>query len=197
VTNGFVSILLDGINQRIPVVNGAFTMTINRCSNTAAAAKLLAVDLEGNEQGTIQTVHVTQGNIPPVTVNACGVSVAEYINITINGNMFSLVEPGDSIFARRDNNQFEVFASSVWNATVKRADFKFSGAATPGTYPLDYVGISAAGRFYTLQSPTNTTVTAYGDVNGFVSGSFSGNLTDSLNGNLSVPVSCTYRVKRL
>ena len=51
VTNGFVDFVLDGIGYRAAINNGNFSITIQRCSATAADMYIIPTDAEASQQG--------------------------------------------------------------------------------------------------------------------------------------------------
>jgi len=206
VTNGFVDIVLDGSVHRTAINNGNFSITIDRCSNAASTAQIIATDVQANQQSTSTPLNVTSGSYSTGDIIACGVSTQQYINYTIGSRILNFVSPADSFLVSRQDTNTTIQAfpivytdSASWNWT----QIRFSGAAAPGTYILPassfYVqkGITpAAGTWeYALVSSVTVTITEYGGPGQYIAGSFTGLMRDWAT-SATTNGTCNFRVRR-
>jgi hypothetical protein len=198
VTNGFADVIVNAQTHRAPVVNGAFSIDIYTCSSNQAAT-VVVTDLGTSQQGAPVSITLTTGAVATGSITACGTSISQFINFTLNGTAYSMVPPGDSLTARLINQgavSTNINGYSINSSTNNRSiSFNFSGAAT-GTFPVTGFYVSVPGTNGMMpQSPgASASITEYSAAGGYVAGSFSANVVDSLSG--TIPVTVNFRVKR-
>lgn len=203
VNNGYVQVQVDNNYINAPINAGAFSVTINRCSNTAVNATVTAIDLTGAQQGNPVTVSVTSGTANAGQLTACGISTNQFINLTLNNVNYVFLPPADSLSAyigsQGANNGFTINGNKFTAPNAYQYVSFATAGNTTGTFPLTYFnfvnGGNSATVMYTMSGVINTTVTEFGSAGQYIAGSFSGMARDSA-GTATVPVSCTYRVKR-
>jgi hypothetical protein len=71
VDSGYVNAMIDGLNYRAVVKNGAFTLPIVRCYDESAQVTLTAYDLIGLTSGSASAITATDGNVNAGTLSAC------------------------------------------------------------------------------------------------------------------------------
>jgi len=205
VTSGYADVIIDGSTYRTATNNGNFSITIQRCSNTATVAQIIGMDLQAGQQSTSMPVNVTSGNYAVGNVIACGVSTAQFINYIIGGNPFNFTAPADSFNTYRQNlttvisSYPMVFDSINWKYT----SFNIEGIAAPGTYPVNasnFVVLKgsypAPGSWqYVLENTVTVTITEFGGTGQYIAGSFSGTMREWYT-NAVVNGSCNFRVRR-
>jgi hypothetical protein len=207
VTNGFTDVIIDGATYRTSITNGNFSITIERCSNAATTAQVIATDVQNLQQSNPSNLNVTSGNYSAGSISACGVSTQQYINYTIGSRILNFVSPADSFLVYRQDTNTTIQAfpkvytdSASWNWT----QFRFSGVAAPGTYLLPansfYVqkGVTpAAGTWeYSLVSSSITvTITEFGGPGQYIAGSFTGLMRDRAT-SVTTNGTCNFRVRR-
>lgn len=197
VTNGYVQTYDHGFYNRIPVVNGSINFTGIMCNNQPV--NYVAVDIETNQQSNPQTISLQPGNNNLGAISACGINMLGSATYVINGNTRTLQEPAVRLWG--------VYDSASGNTTIARipdtsggSDFSFQfdgGAVIGNTHKVrDIWSIGyASGRGY-APVPLNVTITEYGDIGGFISGSFSGSVLDFTD-NTPYTVNYTFRIKRV
>jgi hypothetical protein len=194
VTNGFVDVKLDGQHNLAPVTNGNFSISLTRCSNVPATAEITAYDMDASQNGAAANITVTAGTITAGQLLACGNALTQYVNITLNGAIMSFVPPADSV---------ELYSSITSNDKYLWATRRSSGnehvyvaftAAGTGSAPVKTIDITKGNTGYIKQSAVNMTITEFGPVGGYISGSLSTTLKDSSNN--TAPVTLTFRAKR-
>jgi hypothetical protein len=193
--NGQVNVFLDGINHRTPVNNGNFTISISRCITTAATAQLIAIDMANTQQGPATNVAVTSGTASAGQLTACGTSLSQFINYTINNVNYSYQPGADSLMAYSKNGNTSIQAYPNSQTNWRFANLAFEGQTT-GTVNLQQANFYINNKYWIKDGSMNVQVTEYGTVGEFIAGNFSGNVHDSANTTIVVPVTCNFRVKR-
>lgn len=201
ITNGTVTVSLDGNNTTGNINNGTFSITVNRCNANAAVANIVAVDVANNVQDATSIQNVTNANITNISLKPCTQNVEQYVSYTMNNTSYSFVSPTDSL-------SYNIYAGvSIW-ATKQPPS---SGADEVNIYMNDTIpGTSTGKQLYIKQSGTiyqsklsdaiTTTITEFGaKSSGYIAGSFSGNIyTDTTSANATkYPVQGTFRIKRI
>lgn len=195
-TNGFVNITLEGTNYRVSVTNGNFNMTIAKCNANAVQAQLFAEDIATGQQGAVQTISVTSGNANAGKLTACGTSTNEFINYTVNGTSYSLTSPNDQFYWDYSDStgvQTNAMAGSNPNQNGYLYLFYKGGTVTGSFLGSTHIGVGATTSNY--QGDVNITITQYGNVGQFITGTFSGNVTLGTSGP-PVPASGSFKVRR-
>jgi hypothetical protein len=197
VTNGYVNIYVDNLTYRAAVANGNFSMAIHRCYSAATTAQFIAVDNSGSQQGSMTSQSVTKGDVNVGVLSACGVSSTEFINMIFNGTTYSFSNPPD-VFTY---NSGVIVRASGTSPVSKRVDLTFSGGAINGTgsftptwFTLNYGNFNGGSAAY-AQTPAVLNVTAFGPVNGFITGTFGGTIADSTSMQV-YPLSGSFKIKR-
>ena len=201
VTNGFVDFVLDGIGYRAAINNGNFSITIQRCSATAADMYIIPTDAEASQQGSASTISVTSGNYT-ANMSACGTSTLQFINYTIAGNAYNFVPSLDSLTAWRNGTTTSIngYRKGRDSVTYQYTSFNFAGEAIPGTYGMSTntfiisKGIPSTIE-YKMEGAININITEYGGPGQFVAGSFTGNFRERYT-NAVVSGTCSFRIRR-
>ena len=206
VTNGYADVIIDGSYYRSTINNGIFSISIQRCSNAATTAQVIATDVQANQQSTSTTLNITSGNYATGEIIACGVSTAQYINFIIGGNPHNFQSPVDSFNAYRQNTNTNIqgFRAGVSDSiTYRYTSFNFDGITAPGTYTLSPGSLivtkgifPAVGSWqYNDAGPIVITITEFGSTGQFIAGSFSGTMKEWFT-NVPVTGTCNFRVRR-
>ncbi len=197
VTDGYVQVYDRGFNHRIPVVNGAFSFTGIACVNTPVS--YVAVDRTSNQQSQPQIITLTgQHNLG--TLTACGVSSVATITYVIDGASVTISEPAlqpAGYLATPANEWTQVLIIGGNQSSNPDVTFQFDGGNAVGSGHKIYEVFSKgfiSGRAI-APVPLTLTITEYGDIGGFIRGSFSGLMLDFGN-NTPYNFSCQFRVKR-
>ncbi len=192
VTNGYATINLDGKTFNTRINNGTFVNQIVRCNTNTANATITVLDQTTNQQNTTPiSISVSNTNINIGTVQACGVSLNEFLTYTFNNTTYNL----DSLQASQQNLTYiSGFSSNPYSNMAA----SFNGLTT-GTYTLNINLNVTAGTYFTSNNVTNAavtvTVTEYGAVGQYIAGTFTGNLLQSGTTNTK-PISGSFRIKR-
>jgi hypothetical protein len=200
VTNGYVNAYIEGLNYRAAVSNGSFTLTINRCSVAPVDAQLTGGDYGSAQQGTASTVSVTTGSKNVGQLSACGTSLTQFINVTLNGTTYSVTAPPDSVSYYY---QSQPAASYFWgNSAVGvspgiRFDFQIPNLTGTGAYTTTGFDMGVGSQTYWPLSGTSIqySITGYGPVNGFITGNLSGTMQDTVS-RVTYPMTGSFNVRR-
>jgi hypothetical protein len=205
VTSGYADVIIDGATYRTAINNGNFSITIERCSNTATTAQIIATDMQANQQSTSTPLNVTSGTYSTGNIIACGVSIAQYINFIIAGNPQNFLPPADSLFTYRQGSTINIqgFCIACDSVNYQYTSFNIDSITGPGTYNFSAntfivtKGIYPAlgSRQYNLQSSVTITITEFGSTGQFIAGSFSGTMREFYT-NAIVTGTCNFRVRR-
>jgi hypothetical protein len=195
VVNGFADLKMNGQSHRAQIINGAFSIAVSICSVNQQAS-LTITDNGATQQSTPMSITLAPGAINAGTINACGTSLQEFTTVVVNGTTFNFAPP-DYLATILNTNVVPplttIVAQNLSNSNF--INFKFKGAAV-GTFLISEVEMLIMPNRYRGIDPASTlpvTITEYGNGNGYVAGSFSGNVGDS-TGSASVQV--TFRVKQ-
>ncbi len=185
----------NGKNYRTNVVNGNFSIQIIACTAGIATAYVTAYDITTNKVSDTLSLAVTAGNNATTgKLTACGVNVASTINLTIGTTRnYAYTTPIDSFICTRTNN---ANTSISVTSSDRREQFSigFNGNAAPGDYALNALKFNYKDTVYYMSGASTVRITQYGNLNEFISGSFSGNVEKSDSS--KHPMSFTFKVKR-
>lgn len=195
VTNGFVSITLEGITYRTNISNGNFTINISRCNANSAQAQLFAEDVATSQQGSVQSITVTSGAANAGQLTACGTTTDEFINYTVNGTNYAFTSPND-IMDWYYSDSLGQQGNILTGSNSSQSDFIYLSYTAPvgtGTFTGDVtIGVGTS-KFE--GSSITITVTQYGNVGQFVVGTFSGNVFLGSSGT-PLPATGSFKVRR-
>ncbi|MFL5744441.1 MAG: carboxypeptidase-like regulatory domain-containing protein [Niastella sp.] len=196
VTNGFVDVFLDKVHNRAMVSDskGNFSITITRCSGTPATATLTAYDLGTNQSGASTSLSVSTGTANAGVLSACGTSIAEYANYTLNSVSYNFAKPVDSMVLYKQGS-YTLWTTRKGSNANESSYISFTASAT-GTAPLSYVTINTSSRSWYSTGTGTLNITEFGAVGtGYLAGNFTTTLKDTISAQ-TAPVTYTFRVKR-
>ena len=192
VDSGYVNVLLDGLNYRAVVNNGAFTLPIHRCFLSTDPAQLLAVDQSTSEQSAVKTVLADTSTVNVGQLTACSVAdTGQYINFTVGGNTNSYAAPQATIL-----DVFYPFTGMTYlvatsgNSTISLA---INGLSGPGTY-TDSILFNVGSTDYV--GPITYNVTTYGPVNSYIQGTFTGPVVTENSPPVPSTLTGSFRIQR-
>jgi hypothetical protein len=198
VQNGFVNALLDGLYYRSPVINGQFSLLINRCQNTDVQATIIASDIDAKKESLPAYFTVNKGNFEAGKLVACDTEIEEYIQFSIDGQNFTLTNPTDSIMLVRYNTSTFIYAHAK---NQNRDPYLYISVhdTVPHTGKMEHASISRTGEYYQSNNKdfVDYTVTKFGKVNEFIEASFNGVLYKDTTSTTSFPFSGNFRLRRL
>jgi hypothetical protein len=178
--------------NRTAITNGTFSITINRCNNAPTTASVIAYDLGSSQGGTSKSVTVSSATVNAGLLTACGTSLTEFVNYSLNSVAKGYTIPQDSITASKSANGYTIWAMRKSTGT-EYVYMSFNASGT-GSVPLGSVNIIENSKRYSGTGSITVNITEYtSGSGGYMAGNFSGNVTDSFS---VKPVNLTFRVQK-
>jgi hypothetical protein len=206
VANGAAIVYISGGNQyTVPVTNGTFTLNIIRCGGGALTFSVLGIDYSTAQQGIPISGSGTTGTINVGTIQACGTSTAQFIELLIDGTAINFSTPPGDINFSDSTNTGGPYTNKTWISgfrqsagTFTSVQFSFdNNAVAANGLPLNIVSVNGGTGFVSQQivtaSPTINITTFGPPAIGFVEGNF--NIQMNFSGTTKT-VACTFKVKR-
>jgi len=204
VTNGFVILIKDGVYFRHPISStGTFSFTTTLC-NSNSTVTLTAEDLVSMQGGSPTTATLVAGNNTiTAALSACGTSLDEFLNYSINGTSYTIVAPPDNLIQEANNqtNPPLIFVSgyvgqagSITNSASM--GFTKTGIAAGSTQTLISFSSRQLSDSTNLTGNTNVNITEYGAVGEFIAGNFTTTLTGAPPANTAYNITVGFRVRR-
>jgi hypothetical protein len=179
---------------------GDFEKTITRCGNTPSSIEVIGINNATQQQNNVTVaVPVTMSLTSIGNVSACGTSSAQFINYTLDGTVFNLTSPADSLYGATQPLGTQEYVSDIvgfeMNSNSTGISIEFvSPTQTAGNYQMSYLSINNFDSL-TLTTPIAITLTNFpANSPGFYEGIFSGQFRDNLNALHTL--SGTFRVRR-
>jgi len=206
VTSGFVIMLKDNFSYRYPVTNGSFSFTTTLCNNTPVQVQLIAEDLDNLQAGNPQTLTLNTGANAAGNLSACGITIEQFIEYSINGTSYSFVYPNDSLM--QYVNDVQVVPPLMYinaNTTVNTGGtlsryasiaMVLTGIGQGSVQPLQNFICTEIRDSTSITSPISVNITEYGSVGQYIAGNFSGTFTGAAPASTAYNVVCNFRVRR-
>lgn len=206
VSNGAVLMLSNNQYTRYPLnSNGSFDFNILLCGTNSMNAQFIAEDYTGGQQSPAVPFTVNTGSNPIGNLQACGVQIDQFINITAGTDVFNYAAPADSM-GYSVNPQVTPPVISIYGVrtiagpppTTSYSTFSFTqtGIAAGSTQSLTAISTNPNTSIqYIINTPINVNITEYGAIGEFVGGNFSGPVTIAGTTN-TVNISCNFRIRR-
>jgi len=194
VDSGFVNALVDGLNYRAVVTNGAFSLPVSRCYESNASVQLVAEDLATSQASTVTTISADTGTVSAGTLTACSVvTVTQYIDYTFKGNTYNMTTPAATV------NESTRYGYTTFTASSSPNGISLYLQGLQGTGPYSG-GIDSAwlsvNNTATYYGPVTYTITAYGPIGSYIQGSFSGTVENGYGGTDYEPITGTFYIQR-
>jgi hypothetical protein len=214
VTNGYLILYRGGIPYHYNISNtSSFNVNQLYCQNNNSI-ELFAIDLANSQQSPTITRQLTAGINSLGTINACGISSAQFMSYTINGINYYI-----------DDNTYNSFSSTVmltpWGNLNELWVDASTGLVSPPlqfSFQANTISISQPShRLYSCRSyqfgiqsmpttpvehvvtfpnPVLVYITEFGNPGEYISGHFSGIGLDDDPPHAAYNFSCSFRVKR-
>jgi hypothetical protein len=204
VTDGYIIMIIGNLTYRYPVsATGTFSFTTLLCTNNTPAV-LVAEDNEAMQAGNPVNITLTAGANAAGTVTACGTSIEQFINYTINGTDYTLTAPEDSFYhyvnIQPNPATGEIAGYTVPGSSTGSVFFRYTqeGIGLNSTQTLVAFSSQQMGDSLgtTITTPINLNITEYGAPGEFISGNFTGTLVGPPPANTPYNVTCSFRVRR-
>ena len=201
VKRGYFSLLVQDRAYRSAIDSlGRFSLRFPDCNN-ATTADATGYDANSNREGDVTRINLTSANASTGDIRICVAVVAQnyFIEYSINGPLFKIMTPKDSINAQYRSaqgqgspSQFFVSGYSLNNQTISLISFLIATDGTVGLKTL--LTFSANGLRNANTNGAKVDITKW-DVLGNVEGNMIATLLDDSTSR-NVPVTLNFRVKR-
>ena len=198
VTSGFI-IIKDGFAFSRHALSNTGTYSVMRlfCGNTSNNITIIGEDVAAAQQSNATVYPIAAGNNSIPTIQACGVSIQQFVNFTINASLYNYTPPSDTLmlYGAGTNNYMIAISTyaSLSGGTIK---FTTAGIAQGSTQNLISFTPMQIPQFSTINTPINVNITEYGAIGQYLAGNFSGVLTAPPPTNTVYNVTCNFRIQR-
>jgi hypothetical protein len=205
VTSGAAAIYMaGGYHYTAPVTNGTFSLSIIRCNGAAINFTVLGVDYSTLQQSIPVSGSGTTGTVNVGTLQACGTSSAQFIEILVDGTPVSFAAPPDNI-NYSDSTNAGAFSNKTWISAFRQNSGSFisaqisfnNNAVAANGLPINSVSVNGGAGFVSQQiitaNPTVNITTFGPPLTGFVEGNF--NIQMNFSGTTKNVIG-TFRVRR-
>ncbi len=202
VTNGYIMMLKDGNGYRHELAaDGSFSFTTTLC-NTTSNIQLVAEDIDALQGSTVQNLTISAGSNPAGTLSACGTSIDEFINYTLNGANNSFVYPADTLthFVNVQATPQVSYITGGSNSGTSAGTVSFAftqgGIAAGGSQPLISFFDGQINDSAVLSGTPVVNITEYGNVGEYIAGNFVCTLSSGIPPGTTYNIVCQFRVRR-
>ncbi|MEP7107879.1 MAG: hypothetical protein ABI760_07850 [Ferruginibacter sp.] len=203
VSNGFVIMVKDGINYHYNADNtGSFSFSTTLCANNAGVT-FIAEDIDALQDGLPATVTLLNGTNAIGVLRACGTTIDEFINYTVNGTSYSITAPADSLisFLNTQSNPPLIYIDarlkSSANGNSATMAFTQTGIAVNSSQNLMSFSSNQITDSTSILTPITVNITEFGAIGQFLAGNFTGIFTGGAPLNTPYNVTCSFRVRRM
>ncbi|RYZ19693.1 MAG: hypothetical protein EOO16_19185 [Chitinophagaceae bacterium] len=197
VSNGSLLALRGGQYLRFPLTSsGAFSFVLPVCGSSNSVV-LTGQNLATGTQSSPLTMNLVAGANNAGNLSACAVSLAEFINYSVNGVQASFTKPPDNVGVSQLGD-YEIFGDHIpTDNQFVRFRFASTGIAANANLSLTRFNNDAI-RNPTAPpvAPTMVHITEYGPIGGYIAGNFSGTIANTTTPASPYTVTCGFRVKR-
>lgn len=197
VTNGYVLLYLNNQYYRYDAnANGNFNFSAPICGSTNIA-NFIGGDITTSQEGSLNNYALASGINNVGNITACGINNQEFINYTVNGAPFSINVPIGTVVQTFDS-LFHGISISGSQLPASQAFFNFSSLniGVGSVQNVNNFGSYQTNGQTTIPAPVSVTITEYGNIGQFISGSFSGTFNDATTPATIYNVTCNFRIRR-
>ena len=189
----------DGFNFTRVQLNSNGSYILNRLfCNSPQNIILIGEDSSAGQQSIPVNVSVVAGinNIP--VIQACGISMQQFLNYSINGTSYSYIVPPDGLILSGSgtNTEYSIFATNNANPNSTMILFNRIGIATGSVQNLFQFRPVQIIDSTNINGAIGINITEYGNVGQYMSGNFSGVITGSPPSSTIYNITCAFRIKR-
>jgi hypothetical protein len=199
VTNGFIIIQNGFIFTRHALSNtGTYSVTRLLCGTAPNNITLIGEDATAAQQSNPTVYPIVAGtNIIP-TIQACGVSIQQFVNFTINTTPYNYTSPADSLvlYGGGTNTDYIIVAGNNPNLNASTIRFVKTGIAQGSSQSLISFTPNQIPVNATISSPIAVNITEYGAIGQYVAGNFLGVLTSPAPASTVYNITCNFRIRR-
>ena len=199
VTNGNVVMQYNNYGYMTTIKpDGTFSLSTLICSNSTSVS-LIAIDNSSLQQSSVLLHTMVSGINALGALNACGTSLDEFINYSINSTSYSIIPPVGSIYAGVSSSGVYIQGNAESNGQNGKSismNFEQSGIAVNSIQKLLSFNTLQVNDSIDIITPVLVNITEYGAVGQYIAGNFTGTFTGAPPANKQYNTTCNFRVKR-
>jgi hypothetical protein len=195
VDSGFVNVVVEGLSYRGAVSKGAFSVNVTRCANSATSVALVAGDFKSQEQGSSISLSADTGKKDAGQLTACGTTIEQYVNVTVDGKTYTVNYPVDSIGYWLQSNTSNFQSLPVTGSSGYSLGWQTQALSGTGTFPTNYFYLNTTIRGFYQSGAIQCTISQFGNISEYIVGGLSGNLKDSAT-QVIYPMTGNFKVRR-
>jgi hypothetical protein len=205
VTNGVIFLNTTGQYLRYNLSNtGGFNIPYYLCNSTSVAATIIVEDYTALQQSAEIQHTIVSGLNALGTIQACGTSSSQFMNITVNGSPETFTHPADSLnyfYNNQSGSSVEAMRFSTGTVVTTGFDFNHTGITAGGNYVItnfysSVIGPPNSTSLPVNQSSSSVTITEYGAIGEFVAGNYTINATGPAPANTPYAITGSFRMRR-
>jgi len=195
VDSGYVTALVDKMPYWAKVSKGAFSFKVQRCSYDITSVSLAAADYVNHEQGSAVVLTADTGKLDAGQLAACGTTIEQYFNISVNGQTYTMNYPVDSIGYWVSGGMSNFNSLPVTGSAGNSLQFGVPTLTGTGTFSVSSFWLNTPNRTYFQNGAMQCTISQFGNLNDYILGGLSGSLRDTIS-QTNYPMTGTFKVKR-
>jgi hypothetical protein len=202
VTNGYIIVQNGYVNTRYTLSNtGTYSINQILCGTGTNNITLIAEDIIGAQQSNAAVYPVSPGTNSIPTIQACGVSTTQYVNVTVNTVPNNYLAPVDTLrlisSGTATNYSISANRAPYNQATVTNFSFTGNNIAIGSVQNLTTFFASTIPSSSTINTPISVNITELGAGSGqYVAGNFAGVITGPSPTFTPYSITCNFRVQR-
>jgi hypothetical protein len=206
VTNGYIILQNSFQNTRISLSNtGSYSINHILCSTGTNNITLIAEDIIGAQQSNAAVYPVSAGTNSLPTIQACGVSTTQYVNVTVNTVASNYLAPSDTISLSNGipglppSTSYFISARRFPSNQATTTNFSFNGnnIAVGSAHNLNTFSAPTIPSSSTINTPILVNITEFSPASGqYVAGNFAGVITGPSPTFTPYNITCNFRVQR-
>jgi hypothetical protein len=202
ITNGYAIVKLN--NRDYGRYNldaaGHYFISYALCNTTSALIDIIAVDVNSQQESNNNTYTITGGTNTLSSIMACGNTIQEFINYTVNGSPYSFTNTPPQIWMYQgmdsiNLNSMYLSANNSINLTSLQLSISDQNITMGSSQNLNVFQSTQTGQT-TIAVPISVHITEYGNIGQFISGNFTGSVTGTAAPNNNYAITCNFRVMR-
>ena len=182
-----------------PDGGGSFRFNMDYAGGTNFPLYLVAANSKTLKASQPVYIFGNPGKQTVPTINICDLSTLEYFNYTLDGTPYSYVSPTDSFIHYVDAGIANVKGWDYLSNTGMALGFDLGNMSVGSTHRIKWISFAPPGTSspWTRDGePSDVTITEYGDINGFISGSFNAIAHESDPSTVRYNILGNFRVRR-
>jgi hypothetical protein len=196
ISNGYINYYFGGRNFRVPLEGGpGVSLGFSHCSDQPDSARITVYDAD-QDMYVVKSIWVKSGINDVGLIRICNGELGQFLKIKIDGNRHEFLSPVDSLLMARIGTDHVIYGFRIAGNGAGTIRFP-SYIEAPYSTSLVDLSVTSDSVDYASRSNGNVNIQKFGAVNEFIEGTFFGQVTDSISGQTNIPMTGSFRVKRL